>query len=310
MKKFLGFMVLLSSLWGLFSGCASQDHVAEQVAPLTERISKLEANSASKDSVALLAERIGKLEAKRSAELAATEKAKARAAAAEALLYRNPEIERVIRRIGPEAESRLKPFFVRAGVPYPSDRLGFIALKEEMKLELWAENDGKWVYLRTYDILDASGWSGPKLKSGDLQVPEGIYQIIALNPESRFHLSMKINYPNDYDLQRAQEDQRTDLGGDIYIHGRDRSRGCLAMGDPAIEELFVLVVKTGLENVKVIITPHDLRKYGPHRWLPSRPSWLPHLYQTLWLELAKFDLKGGTKQGGRVPAAQPLKTGG
>ncbi len=310
MKKSLGFMVLLSSLWGLFSGCASQDYVTEQVAPLAERISKLEANSASKDSVALLAERIGKLEAKRSAEFAKAEKARAKAAAAEALLYRNPEIERVIRRIGSEAESRLTPFFVRAGVPYPSDGLGLIALKEEMKLELWAESDGKWVYLRTYDILEASGWSGPKLKSGDRQVPEGIYQITALNPESRFHLSMKINYPNDYDLQRAQEDQRTDLGGDIYIHGRDRSQGCLAMGDPAIEELFVLVAKTGLRNVKVIIIPHDLRKYGPRRWLPTRPSWLPHLYQTLWLELAKFSIKEGTKQGKRMPAAQPLKTGG
>jgi len=204
---------------------------------------------------------------------------------------RESDVERVIKRIGQKAEARIRPFFDRAGVSYPSRRLGFIALKEEMKLEVWADDDGKWVHIRTYDILDASGWQGPKLKRGDRQVPEGIYKIIDLNPTSRFHLSMKINYPNDYDLQRARDEKRKNLGGDIYIHGKAKSRGCLAVGDTAIEELFVLVAKTGPNNVEVVIAPYDMRKYGPNHNTPAKPFWVPDLYKIIWQEMAKF--KGG-----------------
>jgi hypothetical protein len=208
-------------------------------------------------------------------------------------LYEESGVERVIASIGPKAEARIKPFFDRAGIPYPASRLGFVAVKEKMELEVWAESSGKWMHVRNYNILAASGWHGPKLKRGDRQVPEGIYQIIALNPASRFHLSMKINYPNDYDLQRARDENRSNLGGDIYIHGKDKSQGCLAIGDPAIEELFVLVAKTGLSNVKVVITPYDMRKYGPNPSRISNPSWLPDLYKTIWQELSNFKVKEG-----------------
>lgn len=206
----------------------------------------------------------------------------------DALLYESPAVKRVIERIGPRAEARIKPFFDHIGMPYPPKNLCLIVVKDVQELEIWAENDGVWRHIHTYDILYASGWSGPKLRQGDRQVPEGIYQIIALNPVSRFHLSMKINYPNDYDLRRAREDRRSNPGGDIHIHGKDKSKGCVAIGDTAIEDLFVLVAKTGLSNVKVIITPNDMRKFGlPHN-IPSRPSWLPDLYETIRQELMKF----------------------
>jgi len=208
-------------------------------------------------------------------------------------LYEEPGVERVLASIGPKAEARIKPFFDRAGIPYPAPRLGFVVVKEEMDFEVWAERDGKWMHVRDYDILAASGWNGPKLRMGDRQVPEGIYQITALNPASRFHLSMKINYPNDYDLQRARDENRSNLGGDIFIHGKDKSHGCLAIGDTAIEELFVLVAKTGLNNVKVVITPHDMRKYGPNPSRISKPQWLPDLYKNIWRELSNFKVKEG-----------------
>jgi len=202
--------------------------------------------------------------------------------------YRKCCVAEVVKKIGPEAEARIKPFFDRAGISYPSRQLTFVVLKEERKFEVWTEDGGNWVHVRTYDILAASGSQGPKQRSGDCQVPEGIYQIIGLNPASRFHLSMKINYPNDYDLQRARDEKRLNLGGDIYIHGKAKSRGCIAIGDTAIEELFVLVAKTRPNNVKVVIAPHDLRKYGPITDMPSQPSWLPDLYKTIGQELTKF----------------------
>ena len=204
------------------------------------------------------------------------------------LPYEDPGVRRVIERIGPRAEARIKPHFQRAGVPYPPKQICFIVVKDVLELELWAEHNGAWKHIHTYDILFTSGWSGPKLREGDRQVPEGIYRITALNPASRFYLSMKINYPNDYDLRQARRDRRSNLGGNIHIHGKDKSHGCIAIGDVAIEELFVLVAKTGLDDVKVIITPSDMRKFGPVRNLPSRPSWLPDLYETIRRELMKF----------------------
>jgi len=215
--------------------------------------------------------------------------------AAGALFLEESGVETVIKEIGPKAEARIKPFFNRAGTPFPSQRLGFVVIKEEMALEVWAEGNGNWKHIRTYEILAASGWHGPKLRKGDRQVPEGIYQVTALNPASRFHLSMKLNYPNDYDLQRARDEKRSNLGGDIYIHGKDKSRGCLAIGDTAIEELFVLVAKTKPGNVEVVITPHDMRKYGPNPGGFSKPSWLPDLYKTIWQELTKFTSRKGIK---------------
>lgn len=215
---------------------------------------------------------------------------------ADDLLYESTGVQRVIEQIGPKADARIKPFFDRIGMSYPPGKLCFIVVKDVQELEIWAENEGAWRHVRTYDVLYASGWSGPKLRQGDRQVPEGIYQIIALNPASKFHLSMKINYPNDYDLRRARQDKRSNLGGDIHIHGKDKSHGCVAIGDTAIEDLFVLVAKTGMHNVKVIITPKDMRKFGPVRNIPSHPSWLPDLYETIRRELMKFRNKKGAWQ--------------
>jgi hypothetical protein len=149
----------------------------------------------------------------------------------------------VVKQLSYSVDARLKPYFDLAGVAYPPRQMTLIALKEEMRLELWAMKDNAWVFIRTYQVSAASGVQGPKQKRGDGQVPEGIYQISTLNPNSAYHLSMKLNYPNSYDLTVAQFDNRSNLGGDIYIHGRAKSAGCLAIGDSAIEDMFVLVAK-------------------------------------------------------------------
>ena len=193
----------------------------------------------------------------------------------------------VIKRIGPRAEARIRPLFEQAGVAYPPARVTLIGLKDELELEVWAEKNGSWVYIFTYDVLAASGKSGPKQKAGDRQVPEGIYRIAELNPNSRFHLSMKLDYPNRFDRIMAGNDGRSNLGGDIYIHGKAKSRGCLAVGDAAIEELFVLAARTGPEKIQVVIVPYDLRKRGSGPRSVG-PSWIARLYQTLGQELTKF----------------------
>lgn len=196
-------------------------------------------------------------------------------------------VEGVVRDYGPAAEARLKPHFDKAGVEYPPTRLALLTFKEEKRLELWAGKGSGWAFVRSYPILAASGGPGPKLRQGDRQVPEGLYRIVSLNPNSSYHLSMKLDYPNAFDRARAKEDGRTGLGGDIFLHGKDVSIGCIALGDPAIEELFVLVARVGMPNVTVLISPHDLRQ-RPAAMPENAPRWLPGLYERLGKALADF----------------------
>jgi hypothetical protein len=186
---------------------------------------------------------------------------------------------------GPSAVDALKPYFRKAGVTYPPHEIVLIAIKDERKMELWARDNGKFKLIRPYTIKAASGMRGPKLRQGDRQVPEGIYHISRLNPNSNYHLSMKVDYPNEFDLAQADYDGRGNLGGDIFIHGKNVSAGCLAMGDAAIEELFVLAAHVGTDNIKVVIAPSDPRQRPLDASLPHLPVWTSGLYQQISREI-------------------------
>ena len=121
-------------------------------------------------------------------------------------------------------------------------------------------------------------------------MPEGFYNIEAFNPNSRFHVSLRLNYPNPFDLKMAQAEQRTEPGSDIMIHGKAVSVGCLAMGDAVAEELFALTAWVGRENIKVVIAPTDFRKTPDYKASKEQPDWLPGLYQYIRAELANFPL--------------------
>ena len=194
-------------------------------------------------------------------------------------------VEDVLLGYGGYATNKLIPYFNKAKVSYPPREVTFIALKRERKLELWARNSGQFRFIRNYDIKAASGVSGPKLRQGDRQVPEGIYRIAGLNPNSHYHLSMKINYPNEFDIFHAWQEGRANPGSDIFIHGKAVSIGCLAMGDETIEELFVLTAHVGAENVKVVIAPHDPRNYPLVAQSEKLPQWTPELYSMISREI-------------------------
>ena len=100
---------------------------------------------------------------------------------------------------------------MEAGVSYPPSDIALYAIKDEKRMELWARSTprDKFKMVHSYGIRAASGIRGPKLQQGDRQVPEGIYQISRLNPHSNYHLSMKVNYPNEFDLDHAEYDGRT-----------------------------------------------------------------------------------------------------
>ncbi len=120
------------------------------------------------------------------------------------------------------------------------------AFKYEGELELFVKNTGENQYrlLKTIPICAKSGGLGPKRKQGDGQVPEGFYEITAFNPNSNYHLSLKVGYPNKSDRIKSS----TDPGGDIMIHGFCVTIGCIPLQNDPVEELYVLSVEARHRN--------------------------------------------------------------
>src|SRR6266478_3313693 len=194
-----------------------------------------------------------------------------------------------VEQYGDAASRRWAPYFKRAGIAYPPQAVTLIGLKEEKTLEVYAAGtNGSFQFIRSLPVLAASGNLGPKLREGDLQVPEGIYGIEALNPNSAFHLSLRVNYPNQDDRARAKEDKRSRLGGDIMIHGKAVSAGCLAMGDEAAEDLFGLAALAGLFNITVILSPLDFRVRDLPQMPAGAPRWTAELYATIKAALVSY----------------------
>jgi hypothetical protein len=196
--------------------------------------------------------------------------------------------ERIAEYGGP-ARARLKPFFERAGVAYPPPKVILAGLKAEKALQIYAfDTTNGYRFIRSYPVLGASGVLGPKLREGDRQVPEGIYPIESLNPNSRHHIALKIGYPNAADRAQAATEGRTNLGGDIMIHGGSASIGCLAVGDEAAEEVFVLAADTQIENVTIILSPVDFRAGVSIPEGVKLPEWTAPLYGEIRARLAEL----------------------
>ena len=109
--------------------------------------------------------------------------------------------------------------------------------KEESELEVWKQdNTGRFELLKTYPICRWSGELGPKIKEGDRQAPEGFYTITPglMNPNSNYYLAINIGFPNAYDRANGR------TGEFLMIHGDCSSRGCYAMTDEQIAEIYAL----------------------------------------------------------------------
>jgi murein L,D-transpeptidase YafK len=137
----------------------------------------------------------------------------------------------------------------------PGSEIFLRAFKREKRLELWMKKDSVFQLFRSYPICYVPGKLGPKRREGDLQVPEGAYFIDRFNPKSNFHLSLRVNYPNEADLHFSDKEKP---GGEIYIHGACVSVGCIPIKNPNIEEVYLLALDamTGeQEQIPVHIFP-------------------------------------------------------
>jgi murein L,D-transpeptidase YafK len=109
--------------------------------------------------------------------------------------------------------------------------------KQEAELEVWKQDrTGRFALLKTYPICRWSGDLGPKVREGDRQAPEGFYAITPaqMNPQSAYYLSFNTGYPNAYDRSLGH------TGSELMVHGDCSSRGCYAMTDEQIAEIYAL----------------------------------------------------------------------
>ena len=198
-------------------------------------------------------------------------------------------IENVVEKYSSKVAASLKNDFEISTIDFNDFEMAILAFKKDQILELYVRKNqtDNWKLLKKYPFTAFSGTIGPKLKNGDKQIPEGIYQMEYLNPNSSYHLSIKVSYPNTFDKEKANSDGRTDLGGDIMIHGKSVTIGCIPVGDENIEELFVLAAKAKNVNFPIIIAPHDFRT---NKTFPVIEiiSWEKELYTLLAKELANF----------------------
>lgn len=106
--------------------------------------------------------------------------------------------------------------------------------------------------IKAYDIGLGTVPVGHKNFEGDGRTPEGLYFIDRRNPNSRYHLSLGVSYPNTADTALAAAQGRPP-GGDIFIHGqgpegqvlskqrRDWTVGCIAVNDKEVEDIYAMV---------------------------------------------------------------------
>ncbi len=169
-------------------------------------------------------------------------------------------------RVKPELEKALNHLDVRFGTS-----IFFRIFKVPGILELWLKTEkGSYIKFKDYDICRYSGVLGPKQRQGDKQSPEGFYQVTAqqLNPQSRYHLSFNLGYPNTYDQLKGR------TGAALMVHGNCISSGCFAMTNPAMDEIYVLAaaaLKNGQTQFNVHAFPFKLdgnilSAYTDNRW--------------------------------------------
>ncbi len=147
--------------------------------------------------------------------------------------------------------------------------------KEESELEVWKEDKtGRFALLRTYPICRWSGELGPKIREGDRQAPEGFYTITPslMNPNSQWYLAINTGFPNAYDRANGRS------GAFLMIHGDCSSRGCYAMTDEQIAEIYSLARESffgGQKSFQIQAYPFRMTplNMARHRNSPNMAFW-------------------------------------
>lgn len=216
-----------------------------------------------------------------------------------------PDLSQLDKRLKKKGLKRGNPVFIRI-------------FKNKLSMELWMKRgNGGFVHFATYPICYWSGRLGPKLRTGDHQAPEGFYTVTKgqLNPNSRWHRSFNLGYPNL--LDRAHH--RT--GAYLMVHGGCSSIGCYAMTNPVIDEIWRLVtaaINGGQKRIAVHIFPfpltdNRLNAYRGNKWATFWRDMKPgydlfeetHVPPTVSVCHGRYTVKPGSASSRTAP---PLRT--
>jgi len=188
-----------------------------------------------------------------------------------------PRISEALKR----KEDTLMRQFQEKKLQWPAKYIYLRSFKYDSQLEVWVKYDknDKFKLFKSYRVCALAGTLGPKRMQGDYQVPEGFYYINEFNPKSTYHLSLGLNYPNMSDRILGDSLQP---GGDIYIHGKCVTTGCIPIMDAQIEELYILAAhaKTqGQDFIPVHIFPINFKNVRSNeyltRYLKDFPEYKP-----------------------------------
>ena len=173
-----------------------------------------------------------------------------------------------------ELSAEMRADLLKRNMPIESAILVRV-FKQESELEVWKQDAaGRYELLKTYPMCRWSGELGPKIKEGDRQAPEGFYNITPaqMNPNSQFYLSFNLGYPNAYDRAHGR------TGAHLMVHGDCSSRGCYAMTDDQIAEIYALARESffgGQRSFQVQAYPFRMTaaNFAKHRNNPHIPFW-------------------------------------
>ena len=173
---------------------------------------------------------------------------------------RNPRVKDAFS----QKKDGLRRAFEANHVNFPPGGIFIRILKREAILELWVADSASGPYrpITAYKICASSGDLGPKRREGDGQVPEGFYYVDRFNPASRFHLSLGLNYPNTSDRILGVKNS---FGGDIFIHGKCVTIGCIPIEDEPIKALYAVAIlahANGQTRIPVHIFPLRMNEDG------------------------------------------------
>src|SRR5215213_4585040 len=200
-----------------------------------------------------------------------------------------------------------------------NDPIVIRSYKKESEMEVWKRgSDGRYALLKTFPICRWSGQLGPKRKEGDRQAPEGFYAITPaqMNPNSAYYLSFDTGYPNAYDRARGGS------GAALMVHGSCSSRGCFAMTDAAIAEIYAIARESlagGQRNFQFQSYPFRMtaQNLAQHRYDPNMAFWQNLKEGSDYFEVARQEPKvavcgrryvfggGDVAQGNCSPAIDP-----
>ena len=186
----------------------------------------------------------------------------------------NTDVYQIPTRAMKELSPEMLALLGQKGMPKESPILVRI-FKEESELEVWKQDTtGRFEMLKVYPICRWSGELGPKVREGDRQAPEGFYTITPalMNPNSSYYLAINTGFPNTYDKANGRS------GAFLMIHGDCSSRGCYAMTDEQIGEIYSLARESflgGQQSFQIQAYPFRMTaaNLARHRTNPNMPFW-------------------------------------